>query len=364
MTSLEDLLKPHKTSFSKKRYGKYVLHPELVHQCDVLYRMNTDNGILLEYTIKQERDLTVKVYNKIEEVVGENVLLHTNTRYLRIVPENLSCIILEYQHSDEFDLASLLANFTITHVHGDNCDAVIPGTKMPKILHITLVNKKLLPENLEVDDSMYPTTYDFPCNPQVPDLELPFLGSNKFTVDWFTHQTPIWWPFVSPYMNQETHYLEIGSFEGRSVSWMCRQILKHPASKAYAVDTWEGSVEHSEDQKDGLLDRFLGSTHDVKDKVVMLRGFSSEVLKRAEVMARQYDIMYVDGDHHCWSALEDAVLCFPLLKSGGLLIFDDYMYGTITSHTSPHMGINSFVHAYREKIDILHSGYQVFLRKK
>jgi predicted O-methyltransferase YrrM len=112
------------------------------------------------------------------------------------------------------------------------------------------------------------------------------------------------------------------------------------------------------------MDRFLGSTHDIKDKVSIHRGFSSDILKKPELMDRQYDIIYIDGDHHSWSALEDAVLAFPLLKSGGLLIFDDYLYGDIKTCNSPHLGINAFISAYKDRIRDLYAGYQVFLYKK
>ncbi|MCM8831198.1 MAG: class I SAM-dependent methyltransferase [Candidatus Omnitrophica bacterium] len=32
------------------------------------------------------------------------------------------------------------------------------------------------------------------------------------------------------------------------------------------------------------------------------------------------------GNHNAPSVLMDAVLCWPLLKNGGILIFDDYLW--------------------------------------
>jgi predicted O-methyltransferase YrrM len=82
------------------------------------------------------------------------------------------------------------------------------------------------------------------------------------------------------------------------------------------------------------------------------------------IMGREYDIIYIDGDHHSHSVLEDAILSWPLLKKGGIMIFDDYMWNDIKSIDSPHIGINSFITCYRGMLDILHVGYQVFIRKK
>ena len=39
---------------------------------------------------------------------------------------------------------------------------------------------------------------------------------------------------------QETHVLEIGSWEGRSSAWLLEQLLTHPRSTLTAIDYWQG----------------------------------------------------------------------------------------------------------------------------
>jgi len=47
--------------------------------------------------------------------------------------------------------------------------------------------------------------------------------------------------------NKINTILEIGSYKGKSTCWMLENLANNPKSVVYAVDTWEGSPEYSED---------------------------------------------------------------------------------------------------------------------
>jgi predicted O-methyltransferase YrrM len=92
-------------------------------------------------------------------------------------------------------------------------------------------------------------------------------------------------------------------------------------------------------------------------RVRKLVGVSQEILRRLPLGA--FDFIYVDGSHAGDDVLEDAVLSYRLLKSGGLLVFDDY--GSLTSASE---AIDAFRNLFAERFELVHKGYQLTLRKR
>ena len=102
------------------------------------------------------------------------------------------------------------------------------------------------------------------------------------------------------------------------------------------------------------------------DQVTIKEGKSQDVLKG---LNDKYDFIYIDGDHHASSVMEDAVLSFGLLKSGGIMIFDDYLWGVELANPDkinlniPKNAIDSFLHLYSNKLKVLHVDNQVVVEK-
>jgi predicted O-methyltransferase YrrM len=185
-----------------------------------------------------------------------------------------------------------------------------------------------------------------------------------FTTDWFSGNIPVWNIVFESYKNKPNlKVLEVGSFQGRSTVWLLENVLTHATSEITCVDTFEGSVEHNDDLKKNLLDIFKHNVTKFADKVTVLKGPSQEVL-RALQKEEEYDFIYIDGDHHAHSVLADAVLAFPLLKKGGIMIFDDYGWQVMEHDWQrPKLAIDAFVQVLHNKIHVIHVGYQVVIRK-
>lgn len=180
-----------------------------------------------------------------------------------------------------------------------------------------------------------------------------------FTSDWLSQNLPIWDTVIPKTPGQRI--LEIGSYEGRSCIWFCESI---PDSTVTCVDTFEGSDEHYEDIKEGLYDRFTENTKRFSDRLTVLRGYSDKVLRKLEPV-EQYDIAYIDGSHYTCDVLSDAILTFPMVKSGGLIIFDDYNWPAhVGTLANPKLGINAFVACYEDKLEVVSVAYQLIVRKK
>ena len=73
-----------------------------------------------------------------------------------------------------------------------------------------------------------------------------------FTVGW-GGAGELWSEIFKEFKDQEVFGLEIGSFEGRSAIWLLENILTHSNSHLTCVDTFEGSMEHSDTHKHELL---------------------------------------------------------------------------------------------------------------
>lgn len=179
-----------------------------------------------------------------------------------------------------------------------------------------------------------------------------------FTKDWFTNNIPLWQSELSRYKTQPTLFLEVGSYEGRSALWALDNILTHPRSKAYCVDSFEA----------GTFPTFQRNTAAYRKakKLVTLRGKSQDMLKHPTLLSLKdsFDIIYLDANHHTSHVLEDAILSFPLLKPGGLLIFDDYTNSKNHDQTCPKPGIDAFLDAYAPYLRVLHTRWQVIAQKR
>jgi predicted O-methyltransferase YrrM len=186
-----------------------------------------------------------------------------------------------------------------------------------------------------------------------------------FTVDWFSYNIQIWTHYLNELKDKPNlHFLEIGSFQGRSTVWLLENILTNETSTITCIDTFEGSIEHTlhfQNDIKNLFDIFSHNISKFKNKVNIIKDKSQDALKKIN---EQYDFIYIDGDHKASSVIEDAILSFPLLKKGGIMIFDDYLWFQMKKFIdNPKVAIDAFLEIYADKITILYKNHQVIIEK-
>jgi predicted O-methyltransferase YrrM len=186
-----------------------------------------------------------------------------------------------------------------------------------------------------------------------------------FTVDWFSSNIPIWTHYLKELKDKPNlRFLEIGSFQGRSTVWLLENILTDDTSAITCIDTFEGSIEHAihfQNDIKNLFDIFSHNMSKFKNKVNIIKDKSQVALKQIN---EQYDFIYIDGDHKASSVIEDAILSFSLLKNGGIMIFDDYLwFGMKKFIDNPKPAIDAFLEMYADKITVMYKGYQVIIEK-
>jgi predicted O-methyltransferase YrrM len=207
-------------------------------------------------------------------------------------------------------------------------------------------------------------------NTQVPEV------TKEFTANWFDGPSSLFRHFLMHLANTPNlAFLEVGAFEGKGTCWILDNLLTHPTSTLTSIDSWLGGFEHADLNMKEIFDRFKKNTKDYgSDKLTIMDGFSFDQLVKLNSDPKnkeKYDFIYIDGGHAMRNVIEDSTLCFPLLKKGGILAFDDYLWGipTATSkgqppHRRPYDAINSFLLGYQEELDVLYLSGQVWVKKK
>ncbi len=189
----------------------------------------------------------------------------------------------------------------------------------------------------------------------------------KFTQDWF-HWAPEVWQQLIPMMKERKSFLEIGSFEGRSAVWIIEHMME-AGGNITCIDTWEGGEEHANGEADGAEDRFAHNMGLIQSKkacgLSIRKGKSVDELANCIAAQEEYNFIYIDGSHVARDVLTDACMAWPLLKSGGLMVFDDYLWGESRDILHrPRLAVDVFVNLFAETLDIVHMGYQFVVRKK
>ncbi len=180
----------------------------------------------------------------------------------------------------------------------------------------------------------------------------------QFGSDWFSVNVPVWREHLAPLKGKPgLHYLEIGPYEGRSFFWAVENILTHPTSRATAIDIFDaGTSTHYEKTYEQVF-RSNVELSGAADRITTLKARSQDALRK--LPDDSFDLIYVDGSHAANDVLADLVLSWPLLKQGGLMILDDYMWRRQWPfYLRPHFAINSFISAYSHEIEVVHRAGQ------
>ncbi len=192
-----------------------------------------------------------------------------------------------------------------------------------------------------------------------------FIASDSgvFTQDWFSYHIPLWKRVLEPFVAKPIRALEIGVFEGRSAVWLLDHVLTHPESTFTWIDPFIGPTHRvGIDHPNDLEARFRNNIGRFGGKTQGYVGRSQEVLR--EFSSVRFDLIYIDGAHFAPDVLADAVLSWPLLRSGGLMGFDDYGWRPWAKlQKSPALAVDVFMAVMAGQFEVVHRGYQVWLRK-
>jgi len=134
------------------------------------------------------------------------------------------------------------------------------------------------------------------------------------------------WDLVSSIEKEEITYLEIGCFAGGSSSLVSSHWKK---TRVFSVD-----IGYHEYLPEGYLrsaERNVSKFKNPISSFVLIEGDShaDEIVnttrKKIEESGGSVDILFIDGDHDYEGVMQDFLNYSTLIKSGGYVIFDDYL---------------------------------------
>jgi predicted O-methyltransferase YrrM len=161
--------------------------------------------------------------------------------------------------------------------------------------------------------------------------------------------------------------LEIGSWQGGSATWMLDKIISRRGGRLTCIDPFEGSSEHVEIM--GTLGNTLENIFDGNITRTghggLLRkfvGYSQDILPT--LAGEKFDFIYIDGAHEAKFVIQDAVLCWGLLKLGGHLLFDDLNF-SFSNHTEQNTvrATDFFLSVMMDDLEVLERQNQLFVRR-
>lgn len=142
-------------------------------------------------------------------------------------------------------------------------------------------------------------------------------------------------------------FLEIGSWVGTSAIEQVKNILTGDNSTITCIDVWDNpKVENYFDSRTELY----------ADKIIKIKSDSKTWLENNQ--NKQFNFIYIDGDHSPEGIKNDCELSWPLLELNGIMALDDYLLQPECTEA-----YNNFYNKIKEQATIIEHGYQVWLRK-
>lgn len=191
-------------------------------------------------------------------------------------------------------------------------------------------------------------------------------AGKTFSSDWAAGHFFAWAELLHPLKQKAVRILEIGSWEGRSALFFLNYL---PKSRIVCIDTFGGNVEHQLDphfaalapKAEGQFDANLAA---LAHRVEKLKGDSTRILPELGIAGRRFDLAYVDASHMAADVYRDALLTWPMIEQGGIIIFDDYEWDImLEARERPKLGIDAFLATIAGQYRELSRGYQLVIAK-
>tara|TARA_B100000963_G_scaffold305185_1_gene279287 strand:- start:2588 stop:3304 length:717 start_codon:yes stop_codon:yes gene_type:complete len=187
-----------------------------------------------------------------------------------------------------------------------------------------------------------------------------YLGKKKTTTDYFSINA-FYWNSILNKNFKDFSYLEIGSWEGNSALY----ILKNFNTKdVICVDIWDLYDNKYKDEQLKRFNNFKYNLEEFKQKFSFYKNTSDNFFKNNE---KKFNLIYIDGSHEISQVYRDLCNSWNCLEDNGIIICDDYFYGSLYTEQSenmPAVSINKFLNENRDKIKIICvNNAQIFFKK-
>jgi SAM-dependent methyltransferase len=234
---------------------------------------------------------------------------------------------------------------------------IIQSFKKNKLITIYLILRLFIFRKLSFLDKKYQRKY----------LELngttsKFKNKGRYSQDWFSYNikylSRIIYKFELNY--KKINILEIGCYEGLSTVFFL-STLKN--SNIHCVDPFLDFAENKDKDFNQVFENFKNNTKEFQTRVRLSKITSDDYFKKN--LNEKFDLIYIDGNHHCDNVLRDARNSFKLLNKGGFIVFDDFLWDYYNEiNSNPIGGVKKFLSENFFYLKIVSIGYQLVIQKK
>jgi predicted O-methyltransferase YrrM len=347
---LEDLRKPQLVLSEIKRIAKagYIETPSVIAECTryIDCAVNGNFGYRHHHSILWtcKNTHTLKIIPKIEEYISEFITFDKMIQFRELLTDTFL-----WNNYYLFDAGSPLKY------------EILSSTEtIPKEIYFKLL-----------DDAIESTLLN---NIVFKKLILEKINY-KFMMNWTNDVPKNTLPIFMDILNSlsiNSKILEIGTYTGTSVIKMLNIL---PDSTAVVIDSWESYHEHDNIINNDTITEDISKLNieqifydniqnaNVSHRIKVLKGKSSNKLLELLMEHEKFNFIYVDASHKCLDVYFDATIAWKLLKIGGVIGFDDYLFNKGDILNSPHDAINYFMEQQKDNFIVLNINYRIFLKK-
>ena len=187
------------------------------------------------------------------------------------------------------------------------------------------------------------------------------MPTYKYTKTWFL-QSEIRAKLLSTLNTNIPHtILEIGCYEGLSSVFFADNLLTSRESSLVCVDPFMklATNDHASLLTNHEEDNFDYNISHCKnlEKITVHKITSDDFFA---MNTNTYSFIYIDGCHECDFITRDMENSFKVLRSNGIMWMDDYGGG---DGIAIKRTMNAFLDKYKGQYELIHSGYQLAIRK-
>ena len=167
-----------------------------------------------------------------------------------------------------------------------------------------------------------------------------------------SNKAEYWSEILEPLQSKSSNILLIGSGDGRSALFFLNSL---PGSQLTCIGRFNGAHEA----------RFDRNLSEFAPRVRKLKGHSFASLSALRQEDCQFDVIFIAARNQREAMLLDSALSWPMLRKGGLLIWDYYRRNRSSKPRwrRPTSAIDGFLLAYRGEYEELFRGNEMIVRK-
>jgi hypothetical protein len=164
--------------------------------------------------------------------------------------------------------------------------------------------------------------------------------------DWFSY--PELYSSMVKKFNENSHFVEIGVWKGRSVAYMGVEIFNSGKNiKLDCIDVFSGSTEHLDPNsqyfneellkdEDWLYNEFINNTKPIGHLINPIKAVSWEAAELYE--DNSLDFVFLDAAHDYESVKKDLNAWFPKIKYSGVFAGHDYPHWEVYNAVNEFFG--------------------------